>query len=209
MKILTTAIFAIIILKRRLIKTQWTALLFLIIGIILVQLSGESEKLATKSNIVQNRNVGFLASLSACILSGFAGIYFEKILKESPISLWTRNIQLSLLSLPFAIAGCFIKDYHDRIEKNGFFHGYDAFVLFVIALNAGGGLLVSVVVKYADNILKGFATALAIILSCFGSIYLFHFTITFQFVVGVILVIASIFLYGYQPNTSLNKQSSV
>jgi solute carrier family 35 (UDP-sugar transporter), member A1/2/3 len=59
-----------------------------------------------------------------------------------------------------------------------------------------------VVVKYADNILKGFATSLAIIISCVASIYLFGFNLTVQFAFGASLVIFSIFLYGYDPNKS-------
>ena len=38
--------------------------------------------------------------------------------------------------------------------EKGFFYGYDLFVVYLVALNATGGLLVAVVVKYADNILK-------------------------------------------------------
>lgn len=40
------------------------------------------------------------------------------------------------------------------ISEKGFFWGYDSFVWFTVIQNALGGLLVAVVVKYADNILK-------------------------------------------------------
>ena len=70
---------------------------------------------------------------------------------------------------------------------------------YLVALNATGGLLVAVVVKYADNILKGFACSLAIILTCIFSIFIFGFVISGQFCVGAGLVIGSIFLYGYVP----------
>ena len=35
-----------------------------------------------------------MAVLSACCSSGFAGVYFEKILKGTKASIWMRNIQL-------------------------------------------------------------------------------------------------------------------
>ncbi len=38
--------------------------------------------------------VGLVAVLVACCSSGFAGVYFEKILKETKQSVWVRNIQL-------------------------------------------------------------------------------------------------------------------
>lgn len=37
---------------------------------------------------------GLMAVLMACVSSGFAGVYFEKILKETKQSVWVRNIQL-------------------------------------------------------------------------------------------------------------------
>ncbi|XP_043260701.1 UDP-galactose translocator [Colletes gigas] len=207
LKILTTAFFAVIILRKSLRNTQWGALVLLVIGIALVQLAQSSD---ISSGIVeQNRILGFSAALSACLLSGFAGIYFEKILKDSDVSLWMRNVQLSLLSLPFGIITCFLRD-GKILQKQGFFFGYDLFIYYLVVLQAGGGLIVAMVVKYADNILKGFATSLAIIISCVASIYLFDFNLTPKFSLGAVLVICSIFLYGRQPKpTSIDKHSLI
>lgn len=198
MKILTTAMFAVFILRKELIKTQWISLVTLITGIVLVQLADSKEAVSSHDGPAQNKVLGFLAALSACVLSGFAGIYFEKILKGSDVSVWMRNVQLSLCSIPFGLLTCFVSD-SSIINRQGFFFGYDKFVFYLILLQAGGGLIVAVVVKYADNILKGFATSLAIIISCVASIYLFNFNLTIQFVLGAGFVIFSIFLYGYQP----------
>lgn len=146
----------------------------------------------------QNRWLGFGAVLTTCLLSGFSGVYFEKLFKDAEISIWLRNIQMFLFSIPFSIIACFTHDY-DNIASNGFFHGYDWYVVYLVGLNACGGLLVAMVVKYADNILKGFATSLAIIITCIASIFIFNFNLTILFSVGALLVIAAIFLYGYVP----------
>ncbi|XP_076249717.1 UDP-galactose transporter [Calliopsis andreniformis] len=206
LKILTTAFFAVVILRRSLRNTQWGAVVLLVIGVVLVQLAQNADTVLP-SGIEQNHLLGFSAALSACFLSGYAGIYFEKILKDSDVSLWMRNVQLSLLSLPFGLITCFLTD-GETLKKQSFFFGYDVFVCYLVVLQAGGGLIVAMVVKYADNILKGFATSLAIIISCIASIYLFDFKLTFQFSVGAILVICSIFLYGHQPkSTFVDKHS--
>ena len=38
--------------------------------------------------------IGLGAVLMSTLTSGFAGVYFEKILKTGPTSVWIRNIQL-------------------------------------------------------------------------------------------------------------------
>lgn len=186
-----------IILRKRLLSTQWASLLFLIAGVAMVQLA-DQKVVKSADTPEQNRIIGFSAALGACVLSGFAGIYLEKMLKGADISVWMRNVQMSLLSIPLGFATCFISDFNNVTTK-GFFHGYDGYVIYLVVLQAGGGLLVAMVVKYADNILKGFATSLSIIISCVASIYLFEFRLTIQFAFGALFVIGAIFLYGYTP----------
>ena len=50
----------------------------------MVQLSDAKESNVNTEN--QSRVKGFIAAISACVLSGLAGIYFEKILKGSDVS---------------------------------------------------------------------------------------------------------------------------
>jgi len=206
LKILTTAMFAVTMLNKKLVAVQWLSLLILVSGVAMVQLSDVKEQSSAGSED-QSKIVGFSAALTACCLSGFAGVYFEKILKGSDVSVWMRNVQLALLSIPLGFITTFLKD-GNTINDKGFFVGYDGFVWFTVLQNALGGLLVAVVVKYADNILKGFACSLAIIITCVASIFIFDFNLSFQFAVGAGLVISSIFLYGYQPpqNTSKTAQ---
>lgn len=199
LKILTTALFTTTMLGRPLRRLQWAALLVLLVGVALVQLAqSEPGKPPPAGSPPQSQLIGFSCALGACVLSGFAGVYFEKILKGSDVTVWVRNIQMSALSLPLALGTAMISD-GAAIADKGLLFGFDSAVWCVVLLNAMGGLLVAMVVKYADNILKGFATSLAIIISCVVSIYLFHFQLTAMFVCGTTMVLSAVFMYSYQP----------
>jgi len=205
LKILTTAVFSMVLLQRKFSLKKWAALFLLTVGVSIVEVSNSHD--SSKSDSEKNSQfIGLVAVLCAACTSGFSGVYFEKILKGSDVSVWMRNVQLALFSVPMGFLSSYISD-GDKIGEHGFFHGYDNFVWFTVIQNALGGLLVAVVVKYADNILKGFACSLAIIITCVASIFIFDFSLSLQFIVGAGCVIGSIFLYGYVPKkpTSLDK----
>lgn len=127
-----------------------------------------------------NASIGFLAVVVACTLSGFSGVYFEKVLKDttSNASVWVRNVQLSLYSLfPALFLGVVFKDGAE-IAKAGFFAGYNWVVWTAILLQAFGGVVVALVVNYADNIGKNFATSISIVLSCMAGVWFFDYQLS-------------------------------
>ncbi|XP_022097328.1 UDP-galactose translocator-like isoform X2 [Acanthaster planci] len=197
LKILTTALFSVVMLRKSLSAIQWVALVLLFAGVAIVQVqpTDPSKRAAEVTHTQQNPLHGLLAVVVACCFSGFAGVYFEKILKGSKTSLWIRNIQLGLFGAIIGLVGMILKDGAAIMEK-GMFFGYTNYVWSVIFLQAFGGLTVAVVVKYADNILKGFATSVSIIVSTVAAVYLFHFQVNVQFCIGAGLVIGAIFFYG-------------
>ena len=198
LKILTTALFSVFILRKQLCGLQWLALLILFCGVSVVQLEqGESGKkdLANSTERPQSPMLGLIAVLISCLMSGFAGVYFEKILKGTKQTVWLRNLQLGSIGIVIGLITVTVTDGKDVREK-GFFFGYDWLVWFVVCLQSFGGLMVAVVVKYADNILKGFATSAAIILSMLCSIYFFNFSPSFQFYVGASLVMLAVYMYS-------------
>ncbi|CAF1476913.1 unnamed protein product [Adineta steineri] len=142
--------------------------------------------------------MGFGAVLMATLTSGFAGVYFEKILKTGPTSVWMRNIQLAIFGTIFGLVIVYIFDY-DAVMEKGFFQGYSTIVWIVVFLQAIGGLIIAAVIKYADNIIKGFATSLSIILSSVVSYFVLNdFNPSLFFFMGTILVISATFLYGWE-----------
>jgi UDP-galactose transporter len=65
-----------------------------------------------------NRTLGITAVFAACLLSGLAGVYFEKVLKGSNKTIWLRNVQLSFFSLfPALFIGVLWKDGHEVLKK--------------------------------------------------------------------------------------------
>ncbi|KAI5268938.1 P-loop containing nucleoside triphosphate hydrolase protein [Aureobasidium subglaciale] len=144
-----------------------------------------------------NASIGLATVLIACILSGLAGVYFEKVLKDSnhKTSLWVRNVQLSFYSLfPALFVGVIFKDGAE-LAKHGFFAGYNWVVWSAIFLQAIGGVLVALVVNYSDNIAKNFATSISIVISFLASVWFFNFEITSNYVLGTAVVLLATYLW--------------
>jgi UDP-sugar transporter A1/2/3 len=140
-----------------------------------------------------------VAVLAAACTSGFSGVYFEKILKNSGTSLWMRNLQMGISSIVSGFLGIYLSGELSGVVENGFFYGYNSLVVTVILLQAVGGLIVAVVVKYADNILKGFAASFSIVTSCLLSFFFFDFQPNWEFVIGATLVNVSMYMYSNAP----------
>ncbi|KCV68601.1 hypothetical protein H696_04894 [Fonticula alba] len=332
-KIITTALFSVALLGKRLTISQWISLLLLFLGVVLIQLpqpacSGPGDELAAAA--AQTRDNTLLGFAVVCVLSatsGFAGVYFERVLKgrtppaagpalvpppdagpssqgagllpgpgSAPMmyplaqaggsltamplhgtsgagtagvddprgsprvgavltelqtaprsragspeaanyfaapsgagvtggggagggsashhlyhppskapapasvagiasSLFGRNLQLSLWGLLFSL---FAMLYYDggRLQQQGFFGGYTWLTWTLVAVASLGGLLVAAVVRYTDNIAKGFATSISIVFSSTVASVWFDFDITAIFVIGASIVIASVLLYS-------------
>lgn len=199
LKILTTALFSVLMLGKKLDSMKWVSLLILMAGVSLVQWPKDDDGKKVVDKTFNDKLVGLLAVLFACFSSGFAGVYFEKLLKGSQTSVWMRNIQLGFFGTIIGYIGVYCNDYN-AVTENGFFQGYNSVVWTVIILQALGGLVIAAVIKYADNILKGFATSLSIILSSVVSYFLLKdFAPSMFFLIGSGFVIGATFLYGYEP----------
>ena len=167
--------------------------------VLLDELDGAARALSQASgghHAGGNVTLGLTAMLVASACTSFASVYFEKMLKsDSKPNLWLRNIQLAGYSS--MIAYLTIVFHPDpTVVAYGWFHNFGFNAWLSVYMNALGGLLVAVTIKYADNILRGFAQALAIIMGAVGSHFIFGSTFGPSFMLGVALVITSVFLYG-------------
>ncbi|XP_007422278.1 UDP-galactose translocator [Python bivittatus] len=207
LKILTTAVFSVLMLRKSLSRLQWLSLVLLFAGVAIVQV--EQQQAGGKptpkgQGMQQSYMVGLVAVVVSCLSSGFAGVYFEKILKGSTASVWLRNVQLGIFGTLLGLLGLWSTE-GAAVAQHGFFFGYTPLVWGVILNQAFGGLLVAVVVKYADNILKGFATSFSIVVSTVASIYLFDFHLNLLFALGAGLVIGAVYLYSLPKGPLANR----
>ena len=200
-KIITTAIFSVLLLNRRYSLTQWSSVFALSLGVALVQFSLRTAAI-TASHV--NFAIGISSVLISTLTSGFASVYLEKMLKSKG-SFWIRNVQLSLVSLAIAATGSFVKD-SQTIMNRGFFAGYNPLVLSVILTQALGGMLVAFVVRYTNSIVKGFAASGSIVLSCIVSaIFLSDYKLNRLFTIGTAMVCASALAWAMSPTPATGK----
>mmetsp|Transcript_12016 Transcript_12016/g.17989 ORF Transcript_12016/g.17989 Transcript_12016/m.17989 type:complete len:380 (+) Transcript_12016:18-1157(+) len=186
LKILSTAGFSVLILGTSLSATKWRALALLVFGCILVASPSFDNNLSNSKEVDALLQLfGFGAVLTEVVLSGFASIYFERVVKSTTevVSIWERNFQLGLYSI--LIYGGIIL-YENVMVANssssnvnnsttlapGFGANWTWVTLMVSLLGAVGGLLVAATLKYADSILKTLAAAGAIVLSTLLGHYL-------------------------------------
>lgn len=199
LKILTTAVFSVLLVHKKIKRRQWCALFLLFVGVSLVQLPQEGAKGSRPDGQPgeANRLLGLLSVIACCLSSGFSGVYFERLIKiNANQSLWIRNFQLASFCLLISVFAMIYQDL-PSIMTEGLLQGYSTLTWVVVFLQAFGGLIVAAVVKHADNVLKGFATSASIILSTLLSFQLFdNFSPSTNFYYGATLVIVSTLVYS-------------
>ena len=221
MKILTTAAFSVALLRKKLTPTKWLSLFFLAIGVGIVQIQTTAGYVAPRPSAtavgsahefhvhVMSPLKGFGAVTAACFTSGLAGVYFEMVLKGSKADLWVRNVQLSLFSLIPALLP--ILYAAPPPDSRGFFldlfRHFGGWAWATVAIQVLGGLITAIVIKYSDNILKGFATSLSIVLSFLASVALFDLSITPSFIIGASTVLSATWMYN-QPSSETSTSTA-
>ncbi|KAH8859376.1 UDP-N-acetylglucosamine transporter [Schistosoma japonicum] len=198
LKLFTTALFSMLVLQKPISTVQWFALVLLFIGVATVETPVNPSKSIQQPPIAYNPPLGLFCAVCAAILSGLGCVSFEKLLKNTNKSIWHRNIELSFASIITGIPVQLLTDWND-IRQNGYFHDFDWFVWIVVSLHAFGGILVALVVKYANNILKAFACCVSIVLSCAISVIIFGIHLSNSFIFGALTVIVSSILYSAYP----------
>ena len=147
--------------------------------------------------------VGVLAACAAAALSGFAGVFLEHMFTQPRRSLFVGNIQLCLYSIPLQLVAVgralYVETPLHLMSRHEvaahLFAGFHASVWAVVALQAAGGLIVGMVLKFAGNLPKFFAAATALVLTSLLSVAAFGLNVDASFWLGVLAVAAATALY--------------
>ena len=190
LNIVSTGILYRLFLQKELSNTQWAAITLLALGCTVAQLSASSDAVLTTPA------AGLFIAVAMAILSGFAGVYTELILKSggNKRNVNAQNVYLYAFGVLFNVFAIFAYDY-DAVIQRGYFHGYTFLVAVMIANHAASGIAVSLVMKFANNIVKVYSTSVAMILTTLVSIPLFGFELTVPFVLGTAVVSVATFLH--------------
>uniref|UniRef100_A0A0N4Z295 UDP-galactose translocator 1 n=1 Tax=Parastrongyloides trichosuri TaxID=131310 RepID=A0A0N4Z295_PARTI len=187
LKIVASALFMVIFLKKNQSFKRWICIFLIFLGIVISPFGEE---------INNNVLIGLASVFAISILTGFASVYFEKMLKNgSQSSLWLRSIQLYSWGLLAAIICMASKNTSGILEK-GIFHGFTYIVWFSIIVLAIGGLYTSLIVKYLNSLYKCFASTITIALVASISVFLFNSTLSTSFIISFSIVVISIITYN-------------
>uniref|UniRef100_A0A0N5BWL1 UDP-galactose translocator 1 n=1 Tax=Strongyloides papillosus TaxID=174720 RepID=A0A0N5BWL1_STREA len=187
LKIVTSALFMVIFLKKNQSFKRWICILLIFLGITISPFGEEINK-----SVI----IGLSSVFAISILTGFASVYFEKMLKNgTQSSLWLRSIQLYTWGLIAAIICMMSKNVNDIIEK-GIFHGFTIIVWLAMFVLAIGGIYTSLIVKYLNSLYKCFASTITIALVASVSVFLFNSTLSVTFIISFTIVVISIITYN-------------
>ena len=171
----------------RLHSLQWLCIIIQCCGIAVTQYDpcGDTTTLSPSAYGL----IGF----SACI-TATCGVWNQKVVKgfETPVHL--QN--MVLYSFGFLLATtAYLAPRTDGTPRLGFFEGYSALPAALIFFQAFQGLAVTWVLKYADAIIKNFASTAVMAILVVVSVFLFGLRTTPVTWLGVIIVLTTTYTY--------------
>lgn len=212
-RMLITAVLAGVILKKKISAQQMISLLLLTTGVVLCNYNSmavSNENGGQLSLLQTNSARGVLATLVVALCSSFASVFTEKVIKAprkensdttlttmgdmNSYSLAYTQIQLALVSLTINGTYVLLMEYR-TIANQGLWHGFSSLALVNIVNTALSGLVTASTLKYADSILKGYATTIAMLLIALMSYWMFGTQLGLLYGMGVVNVCCSVFLY--------------
>jgi glycerol-3-phosphate cytidylyltransferase len=203
-RLIPTALLTRFVLKRSVSLVQWIALILLMIGmgVTTFKLSGSVD---VSNESADDKLYGILLVLLNGCLSATSGVTNEWLLKyqDTSLPMTMKNARIYAFGALLAIPTM-------RLPWTpGALDGFSPNAWAVVWTNAALGLSVSLVLRYADNLVKNFTSAAAVLLSALVSAPLFGFQWTTPFVLGALIICCSFVLYFFVGAPAATKGPTV
>eukprot|EP00192_Tetraselmis_astigmatica_P013446 CAMPEP_0117657502 /NCGR_PEP_ID=MMETSP0804-20121206/5365_1 /TAXON_ID=1074897 /ORGANISM="Tetraselmis astigmatica, Strain CCMP880" /LENGTH=320 /DNA_ID=CAMNT_0005463961 /DNA_START=303 /DNA_END=1265 /DNA_ORIENTATION=+ len=198
LKIVTTGFLFRVFLKRHLSRIQWMALVLLMCAATVSQISGCGQILAAPM-------MGYLFGVLSAWLSAFAGVYTEFLMKKNNDNLYWQNVQLYGFGTVFNALRLTYDDIASGFQNGSWLtnalSGYNWVTVLIVLNFAFAGMSVSWIMKFADTIVKVYATSSAMLITALLSIWFFDLQPTLQLFMGIVIACISLNLYFLPPES--------
>ncbi|PHH66650.1 hypothetical protein CDD81_6487 [Ophiocordyceps australis] len=184
---LVTAVIMVTALKTSISNTQWAAVFIQMFGLILTQYKPGSGSAYPSST--------YAILVFQVFLSSSSSVYNQHLLKLNANSLHADNMVLYASGAAVNLV-CHLIIFFATPNEPAFFQGYgDIRAILVILSNIFIGLAITSVYKYADAVIKCFATAAATGILLYLSPIIFGAELGSFVIVGTLIVFVSSWLY--------------
>lgn len=193
-RILYTAMFTVLVLRRQLFARQWAALVLLTAGCVAVEFDPDKTSMQISS-------VGTLLLLALqYLLATLGSVSNEKLLKAERVDINVGNIYLYVFGIVFNLAffalspgtgsdiGTTVQSFLRDITSPQ--------VLILSGVSSAGGLVTSRIVKFLSSIAKSFAMSIDMLALVLISWAFFDTQLTPFFLLGMVLVMVAVTLYN-------------
>jgi UDP-sugar transporter A1/2/3 len=193
LKIPLSAFLLHIFLGKKFSTQQNIALVLLVIGAGLSQLNGQSLE---SGQFLTTSAVGAIFMAIMVGISSGAGVFNEVLLKQGSLgSMHWQNIQLYVFGCVFSYLKMELDLNNRPTSMSAMFAGYNIYTWLSIVNMAFLGIVTSAVLKYADNVLRAFASASSVLLATLMSWQLLGTDISYIFLAGAVVMSLSIMIY--------------
>lgn len=183
-RVIFTGIFFVVLLKTPLSAKKWLSLILLAVGVGVKFFSW---------NMQISPYVGLLFLQASC--SSFAGVYNEYLLKKDVhMDVFEQNFFMYsfgiFLNLMYMLYFSYDSLFQFKLFNTAWFY-------LLVCNGVLIGIVTSLILKYVNSIVKGFASAVEIFITSLAAVFFLNATLTPQDFIAAVIVTVSIALYNY------------